>query len=137
MWDRFKIRNEALAHLVDGLKIEYNQQVFKFLLAEYERCVELKKLKLKDAIYDLRDQIKSIWLNLVLAEDEIVKFESFLNETNISEELLIKHEIYLNELKEYSVKYETLFSSIQKWVQKWHDHVKFEVFKSFLKKKNK
>ena len=131
MWDRFKIRNEALAHLVDGSKIEYNQQNFKFLLAEYERCVELKKLKLKDAIYDLRDQIKSIWLNLVLAEDEIVKFESFLNETNISEELLIKHEIYLNELKEYSVKYETLFSSIQKWVQKWNDHVKFEVFKSF------
>lgn len=107
---------------------DYTQKTFQILLTEYGRCVELKQFKLKDVINQLRNEIKSIWSRLMhAASDHWLEFEPFLNETNMSDDLLIKHETYLNELKLFSEKYNTMFVCIQKWVQKWNDRVQFEI----------
>jgi hypothetical protein len=127
MWNKFDIRNDDLASYIDSsVQIEYTHSVLQLLLDEYSRCAELKKLKLKDVVVDLRQQIKAIWRRLVMSSDEILKFEPILNEIHINEELLDKHESYLNELKVYSLKYHDMFKLIQEWAKKWDEHVKFE-----------
>lgn len=127
MWTKFDIRNEAFASFLESPgEIEYTQNAFQLLLDEYSRCVELKKFKLQDVITQLRNQINIIWRKIVLSPDEIFKFEPIFNETQISEELLAKHEAYLNELTVYSKKYQAMFELIQEWTKKWSEHVAFE-----------
>lgn len=121
MWERYNIQNEYFQ-----LSSEYTQHNFQLLLNEYQRCVELKKFKLNDIISTFRADIQHLWSKLVLTRADITDFDTFYNETNITEELLLKHEAYLSELRLYSEKYSSLFDCFQKWTNKWNDHVKFE-----------
>jgi hypothetical protein len=126
MWGKFEIRNESLAsQLETSTELEYTQQKFNLLLAEYDRCVEQKKARLQNFIADLRNQIKAIFQKISFSSDDIFKLE-FLNETQMSEELLTTHENYLQELKVYSIKYQSMFELIQEWTKKWDEHVRFE-----------
>ncbi len=126
MWGKFEIRNESLAsQLETSTELEYTQQKFNLLLAEYDRCVEQKKARLQNFIADLRNQIKAIFQKISFSSDDIFKLE-FLNETQMSEELLTIHENYLQELKVYSIKYQSMFELIQEWTKKWDEHVRFE-----------
>lgn len=127
MWTKFDIRNESLAcKLENSSEIEYTQSAFQLFLVEYDRCIELKKIKLQSFITDLRNKIKLILPKISFSHDENFQFESILNESQMSEELLAKHENYLNELKVFSIKYQSMFELIQEWINKWNEHVRFE-----------
>ncbi|XP_077295749.1 protein regulator of cytokinesis 1-like isoform X2 [Arctopsyche grandis] len=94
----------------------YSRATEAALLAEIERCEEMKRQSFQKFIIKLREEILEIWDKCLYSDLQKEKFVDFYRE-QYDEDILTSHEIYLDDLKKF---YENNKSIFDKYSTRQH-----------------
>jgi len=143
LWQKLNIENNpALKHFILQSPGELNsaqldielkrlkknkQQLAEALQIEYEECVKIKMQNMQKFIETVRVEIRKICVDMFYGPNEMKKLnDDFLTSTDFTEDLLLRHEEKLEDLKFKYEESEALYKKTSQWMEVWTEFLKFE-----------
>ncbi|KAH8419863.1 hypothetical protein KR009_003417, partial [Drosophila setifemur] len=124
LWERLQETDDyAMRRVRDST--EYTQRTYDVLREELERCQQLQRQNLKTFIARLRLEIKEWWDLTLRGQEEREAFSSYYTKDS-SEELLEKHELKLDELKDFYNENKKIFDLYNNRADLWTRMVALE-----------
>lgn len=98
---------------------DITQTTYNKLLAEVQRCEQIKKENIRNFIGKVREEIEEYWNKCLKSDAERLRFPSYTANT-FNEDVLELHEDELRDLKMFYENNETIFNLIQERQDLWN-----------------
>ncbi|KAK7692082.1 hypothetical protein QCA50_005488 [Cerrena zonata] len=115
LWRRLGVQDEDMDAFVESQRGSTDETIRAYE-EELERMLELKREKMSTFVENARDEIRRLWDDLMVGEDEKADFAPFADDEH-TEELLSIHEEEIRRLKEERKLKGPLLNSIKKYFE--------------------